>query len=172
MWAVFLAATALCAAATTACPTDQKATASSKEFKMSGTAHVELTGAISLSHDLVVKSCKVYTSLDNAYTVDLAPDDLLDGSKIVLPRYKGTGNYTFADTAGKPTYPNFAYQLLDLKLHGDKALVETEKAQVTIAISEAGKKGQATFKDYRTAEGALVSGLITWSCDEVTTIVM
>jgi hypothetical protein len=162
-----LAVTTLFAFTAIASPTHKKAMASPKDLKMSGTAHIELTGGISLSQNLAVKSCQIYTSLDSAYTVDL-----LDGSKIVLPKYKGTGNYTFSEAAPKPTYPNFAYQFVDLKLKEGKTLVEPEKAHVDIAITEAGKKGQATFKDYKTNDGALVSGQITWTCDEVTIIIL
>lgn len=133
---------------------------------MTGKVHVELTGAITMSEDFDVESCNLYMPLDNAYVVDIAPNGALDKSRIVVPQYKGPGDYTYAP-ATKPTYPNFDYSLVDLKLRTGPHLVETDGAQVTITVGEQGKSGSAVLKDYRTDDGGAVSGTVSWNCDAV-----
>jgi hypothetical protein len=133
---------------------------------MTGKIHVELTGAITLSDDFDVESCNVYMPLDNAYVVNIAPNDVIDKSTLVVPQYKGPGDYTYVPET-KPMYPNFDYRLIDLKLRTGPHLVETDGAQVKITVGEQGKTGSAVLKDYKTDDGGAVSGTVSWSCDAV-----
>ena len=139
---------------------------------MAGKVHVELTGALSISRDFDVQDCTVYMPLDNAYLVNIAPDDVLDKGKIVVPQYKGVGTYAYEAVAGKPTYPNFDYHFVDLQLHEGPKLVEQDQAGVTITLDDQGKSGSAVLKDYLTDTGGLVSGTITWTCGAVDSVVI
>jgi hypothetical protein len=139
---------------------------------MAGKVHVELTGALNVSRDFEVQNCAVYMPLDNAYIVNIAPDDVLDSGKVVIPKYKGAGTYAYDAVASKPIYPNFDYQFVDLRLRQGPKLVEPEQAGVTITVDEQGISGSAVLNGYTTDQGGLVSGTITWACSGVDSVVI
>jgi hypothetical protein len=122
---------------------------------------------MSISRDFDVEKCAVYMPLDNAYFVNIAPDDVLNKGVIVLPKYKGAGTYAFDAVASKPMYPNFEYQFVDLQLREGPQLVERGQARVTFTVDSQGTRGMAELQDYTTEAGGSVSGAITWSCDAV-----
>jgi hypothetical protein len=135
--------------------------------KMTGKVHVELTGAMSISRDFDVEKCSIYMPLDNAYFLNIAPDEVLDKGAIVLPKYKGAGTYAYDAVASKPTYPNFEYHFVDLRLREGPQLVEHGQARVTFTVDNQGTHGVAELQDYTTETGGSVSGAITWTCDAV-----
>jgi hypothetical protein len=137
---------------------------------MIGKVHVELTGALSISRDFDVEDCTVYMPLDNAYLVTIAPDEVLDKGKIVVPKYTGPGTYAYEAVAGKPRYPNFDYRFVDLQLREGPKLVEQAQAGVTITLDDQGRRGSAVLKDYATDTGGMVSGSISWICGAVDSV--
>jgi hypothetical protein len=145
------------------------------EDDMAGKMHIELTGAINLSHDLEIRKCAVYYPLERAYFVEAHADDLFDKGVLIFPGYKGPGTYspekklTYKEIRNN-IHKEFQRNFIDLKFHDGSMLLEAPNPQVSFVIGKEGKSGSANFKDYKTPEWGSVSGIITWHCSEVSSV--